>query len=293
VNPKVAAAAAKAAAYATGAVMQELEERRLLSAFTPGNLVVYQVGNGSTALTSASTAVYLDEINPTTGAQVQQLTPSTPTELNNPLTASGTASSEGNLTLSQNGQNLLFTGYDAGTGVTTVASTNTVVNTPVTITKATTAGVFTTSGSLAGMTLNDPVTLAGTGLAGVTNGTYYADPITGSTSTFSLYTTNADTTLVKPTASYSATTATFTDANLTLVRSTPPRPLARPWQATIFEARSATGPARSTPPAPAAWSRPRLTPRPLPPTSTQLRTFAAWKWSAASCTPNPAPGRRA
>jgi hypothetical protein len=97
--------------------------------FTTGDLVVYRVGAGTAALSSAATAVYLDEFLPTgAGQAAPQFTlamPSVPGTgtATNPLTASGSATSEGGLTLSSDGTTLLVPGYDANAGVTGIAST--------------------------------------------------------------------------------------------------------------------------------------------------------------------------
>ena len=85
------------------------------AAITPGNVVVYRVGDGSGTLGNASTAVFLDEYS-TTGALVQSF----PLPSGGPgaLTASGSASSEGLLTVSPDGKYVALTGYNiaAGTG---------------------------------------------------------------------------------------------------------------------------------------------------------------------------------
>jgi len=117
------------------------------STFTPGNIVVVRVGDGSSTLTNASTAVFLDEYTPS-GTLVQSIP--APTMLNgsnHALTLSGIATSEGALTLSANGQYLALAGYDTTVGYAGVASgiTNR------TIARVGTNGVFNTStGYLAG-----------------------------------------------------------------------------------------------------------------------------------------------
>ena len=65
--------------------------------FTPGNLVVLRVGDGSSTLSNASTAIFLDEYT-TDGTLVQSV--DIPTSGENLLTNSGSATSEGQLTLS-------------------------------------------------------------------------------------------------------------------------------------------------------------------------------------------------
>jgi hypothetical protein len=91
--------------------------------FTAGDIVIYRVGDGAASLTSAAQKVFLDEYNPS-GTLVQSLLlPTSPSGLNGMLTASGTATSEGMLTLSSNGQFLVLTGYNAVLGTAGVAST--------------------------------------------------------------------------------------------------------------------------------------------------------------------------
>ncbi|MBV9931132.1 MAG: cadherin domain-containing protein, partial [Alphaproteobacteria bacterium] len=87
-----------------------------MAAFTPGNIVVYRVGSGSTALTGSATQVFLDEYTPA-GTLVQSIAlPTAASGANHILTAAGTATSEGLLTLSADGHYLLLTGYDATVG---------------------------------------------------------------------------------------------------------------------------------------------------------------------------------
>ena len=80
------------------------------TAFNAGDFVVYRVGDGSAALSNAATAVFLDEYTPT-GMLVQSV--AAPSASGNSLTASGTATSEGELNVSSNGQYLTLTGYNA------------------------------------------------------------------------------------------------------------------------------------------------------------------------------------
>lgn len=94
--------------------------------FTPGNVVIYRVGDGQANLTNTGAKVFLDEYTPT-GTLVQSF--AIPFTGNNKLIASGTAASEGLLTQSLDGRYLLLTGYDrelggggdiSGTGASTV-----------------------------------------------------------------------------------------------------------------------------------------------------------------------------
>ncbi len=90
--------------------------------FTPGNVVVVRVGDGSAALTNAATAVFLDEYNPITRQLVQSIAlPTSVSGANKRLTLSGTATSEGALTLSPNKQFLCLAGHDTTLGTSSVA----------------------------------------------------------------------------------------------------------------------------------------------------------------------------
>src|SRR6266481_9833495 len=93
--------------------------------FTQGNLVIYRVGDGTAALGSPATAVFLDEYTPA-GTLVQSIAlPTVVNGSNKRLTASGSSTAEGLLTLSVDGKYLLATGYDAAlatASITTSAS---------------------------------------------------------------------------------------------------------------------------------------------------------------------------
>ena len=109
--------------------------RQAKAQFTPGDIVVEQVGTtgSSTALSSAATAVYIDQFSPTTvgatnpsplfslPAAMTAPTPSgtagtTPNTVQLNLTESGTASSDGFLSLSADRSALVLSGYNAGLG---------------------------------------------------------------------------------------------------------------------------------------------------------------------------------
>lgn len=89
--------------------------------FTAGDLVVYRVGTGAAALTSSGTAVSLDEYSPTGSAVQSVALPTVAAGANNPIVSSGTASSEGLLTLSADSNYLVATGYDTSVGTTKVS----------------------------------------------------------------------------------------------------------------------------------------------------------------------------
>lgn len=101
------------------------------AAITSGNLVVLRVGDGSTTLSGAATAVFLDEY-PTTPSTSPLQTIAMPIGVNGTnriLTNSGSAASEGALSRSVDGHYLTLVGYDAAPGTASVASTtNTSIN---------------------------------------------------------------------------------------------------------------------------------------------------------------------
>ncbi len=86
--------------------------------FDPGNLAVLQVGNGSATLTSAGTALFVDQYT-TGGTFVNDV--AVPSSGTGQLVSSGSASSEGDLTLSANGQYLVLAGYNVAAGTAGVA----------------------------------------------------------------------------------------------------------------------------------------------------------------------------
>src|ERR1044072_5811019 len=92
--------------------------------FTPGNIVVYRIGEGTGASTSLGTndasPVFLDEYTPS-GTLVRTVTiPVTDAGANKALTASSTDAFAGSgmLNRSTDGQYLTFTGYNAPLGTT-------------------------------------------------------------------------------------------------------------------------------------------------------------------------------
>ncbi|RYZ17326.1 MAG: DUF3616 domain-containing protein, partial [Sphingobacteriales bacterium] len=106
-----------------------------LAQFTTGNIVVYQVGDGAASLTGAATPVFLQEYTPATAGQTSPVL-SVPMPLTGSarLMASGTATSEGFITLSADSLHLVVAGYDAAGGTagvagTTAATVNRVVDT--------------------------------------------------------------------------------------------------------------------------------------------------------------------
>jgi hypothetical protein len=161
------------------------------AAITSGNLVVYRVGDGSAALSNASTAVFLDEYTPA-GVLVQSI--ALPTTAGTALTASGTASSEGLITVSPDGKYLSLTGYSAAPGTASINGTAS-ATTPRTVgvldTTSTTNAVSYTflTDAATGNNIRSAVTTNGTDLyvAGAAGGVRYATA--GSTTSTQLSTT--------------------------------------------------------------------------------------------------------
>lgn len=116
--------------------------------FTQGNIVVVRIGNGSTALNNSAHPVFLDEYTPT-GTLVQSVPMPVSASGNNRIfTLSGSATSEGALTLSADRRYLCLAGYDAAPGS---ASVSTVSGVNRTIARVDSAGnVNTSTGFLAG-----------------------------------------------------------------------------------------------------------------------------------------------
>lgn len=123
------------------------------AAFTPGNLVVVRMGDGSAALGSTATAAFLEEY--TVGGSLVQTIP-LPTAVsgaNNPLTFSGSSTSEAFLELTGNGQYLTIGGY--GVVPTTPAPTGTGINRVV--------GLVSLNGTVDTTTLVSPGTTSAAG----------------------------------------------------------------------------------------------------------------------------------
>jgi hypothetical protein len=89
--------------------------------YTPGNLVVLRVGEGTNSLSNASAPTYLDEYTPAGVRQSSILLNATGTA--NKLTNGGNTTSEGLVTLSTDGRYLLAAGYNSEVGVASIAST--------------------------------------------------------------------------------------------------------------------------------------------------------------------------
>ncbi|MFN5629754.1 MAG: T9SS type A sorting domain-containing protein [Bacteroidota bacterium] len=150
--------------------------------FTAGNYVVTAVGEtGSGALTSASQAIFLREY--TSGGTLVQtvLAPVSLQGSNQPITQSGTSTSEGYMNLSPDGKYLTFAGY-VGNPITTTAITGTTsLANPRLIARVDYTGAFNTSTQIndgfSGANIRSAVTLdgnnfwtSGAGGTGITGG---------------------------------------------------------------------------------------------------------------------------
>lgn len=134
------------------------------AAFTGGNIVVYRVGTGAAGLSNAATAVFLDEYT-TAGTLVQSIAvPQADSGANQTLTASGTATSEGQLTRSVDGRYLLFTGYDAtpGTGSVSSSASSTIARVIGRVDLSGTVDTTTTTTAFSGNNIRDVASTNGT-----------------------------------------------------------------------------------------------------------------------------------
>jgi hypothetical protein len=119
--------------------------------FTPGDVVVYEVGtSGGAAPSSTSGPVSLVDYG-TSGAPsgFSASLPTVDSAPNHALTDSGSATYDGELTLSSDGTSLIATGYDAPSGTTKITSAK---NTPRTVAVVSASGVSDTSTALSDAT---------------------------------------------------------------------------------------------------------------------------------------------
>lgn len=125
----ISAAGAKAEPEQVATAPGKFDDAAPSAPFTAGNLVIYRVGDGSAALSSNATAVFLDEYT-TTGTSVQSIAlPTAVNGANRRLVASGTATSEGFVSRSTDGQYLVMAGYDTALGTASITgSTSAAIN---------------------------------------------------------------------------------------------------------------------------------------------------------------------
>jgi hypothetical protein len=131
-------------------VVETLERRDTPSAFTQGDLVVYRIGDGTTAPSGNGSAVFLDEYTTGKGQTTYVQTIGLDTIGLNAFIASGTATSEGALFLSPDSQFLSFMGYNIPLpNGTTPASNNTAARTIAVVDKS---GTVTYANQITSMT---------------------------------------------------------------------------------------------------------------------------------------------
>ncbi|HEY2385888.1 MAG TPA: esterase-like activity of phytase family protein [Candidatus Binatia bacterium] len=118
------------------------------AAFQPGDLVVYRVGDGVAALSGNGNPVFLDEYTPG-GTLVQSIAlPTTVSGASHQLVASGTATSEGELTRSGDGRYLVLTGYASNLPAATALSGSAAATVPRTVGRVALDGTVDTSTAL-------------------------------------------------------------------------------------------------------------------------------------------------
>ena len=124
--------------------------------FTGGDVVVYRVGTGASALSNAAAPVFLDEYRPD-GTKIQSVgLPTSTTEGNHRLTASGQSRSEGLIDRSADGRFIAVTGYAAAPGATGPGGLSITTSDPTTTPRV--VGLVDANG-----TVDTTTTLAGAG----------------------------------------------------------------------------------------------------------------------------------
>ena len=168
--------------------------------YTPGNLVVLRVGDGSVQLSgnNAAVATYLVEYTPT--GTLRSTIDLNSAGTDNKLTSSGNSQGEGMLTLSTNGQYLLATGYNTAAGTAAVAGTSS-TTTPRVVARIDGNRMVDISTALtntySGGNIRSAASLDGTSLflSGSTNGVRYAT--VGATTSSSISSTIGSTRVVR------------------------------------------------------------------------------------------------
>ena len=97
----------------------------VISTYAAGNLIVSRSGDGVAALTSSSTALFLDEYNVYTGSLVR--TTAMPLSGSTRLTTAGNSGTESQITRSSTKSALVLAGYDAVDGLATVGTSTSAV----------------------------------------------------------------------------------------------------------------------------------------------------------------------
>lgn len=122
------------------------------SQFTSGQLVVFQVGDGTAALTNNGTPIFLKEFTKSGTPGVNITIPTTGA---NAVVASGTAGSEGLITRSADGAYIVFGGYNCVAGTTNVPASTSATN-PRAIGKVDANGVFSIATTTTSFSATNP-----------------------------------------------------------------------------------------------------------------------------------------
>ncbi|MDX2173564.1 MAG: T9SS type A sorting domain-containing protein [Bacteroidota bacterium] len=109
----------KASAKTIFSAIALISANTISAQFTGGNITLLQVGDGTATLANTGNQIILKEFSPLGTPTFSVPVPTTGT---NALQNSGTATSEGALSLSSNGQHLIFGGYNTVTTSTTSIS---------------------------------------------------------------------------------------------------------------------------------------------------------------------------
>ena len=149
-----------------------------MGALKAGDIVVYQVGSGTGTLSSSAVAVFLDEYS-TSGTLVQQIAlPTATMGANFQFTDSGSAGSDGLISLSGDGTAILAAGYDAPVGTASVAS-STAANAPRVIAVISSNGTVDTSTQLGATFGSGNNARSAAGISGLPGTSVYAGTATG------------------------------------------------------------------------------------------------------------------
>lgn len=159
------------------------------------DVVIYRVGDGSSALTSAGNPVFLDEYAANGSLVRSTPAPTVISGANHRLVASGTATSEGFITRSSDGKYLVFTGYDASLPTTGLAGTSSTATPRVIARMDANAAIDTTTALTDAASANNPRSAASSDgqnfwFAGAAGGVRYTT--LGSASSLQLSTTVAN-----------------------------------------------------------------------------------------------------
>lgn len=116
--------------------------------FTPGNFVNYRIGNPGVSTLSNAVPVFIDEYTPTGGLVQSVAMPSSGTASGVQTLVSSTSTTEGNISLSGDGNYVVISGYRRDAGGTTAPNSDTSAATPRVVGRVAMNGTFDTSTAL-------------------------------------------------------------------------------------------------------------------------------------------------